>query len=130
MKFGKSGQTENGYFTEPPHHMLHHTINHHISQNHHTASHYKPSRQWLLLKRLFWPKPWHYCHLHLFLEEFLNVLIQQFELFWVLALNPRSHIRADLFNSYFFICYLAAPQPIFGHYPGDNDRKFVNQART
>ena len=30
------------------------------------------------------------------LEEFLNVLIDQFEL--VLVLNRRSHIHADLFN--------------------------------
>ena len=29
-------QTENGHFTEPPHYKPHHTINHHISQNHHT----------------------------------------------------------------------------------------------
>ena len=33
------------------------------------------------------------------LEEFLNVLIDQFELFKVLVLNRRSHIHADLFNS-------------------------------
>ena len=34
------------------------------------------------------------------LEEFLNVLIDQFELFKVLVLNRRSHIHADLFNSW------------------------------
>ena len=33
------------------------------------------------------------------LGEFLNVLIDQFELFKVLVLNRRSHIHADLFNS-------------------------------
>ena len=33
------------------------------------------------------------------LEEFRNVLIQQFELFKVLVQNRRSHIHADLFNS-------------------------------
>ena len=54
------------------------------------------------------------------MEEFLNVLIQQFECFWVLALNRRSHIHADLFNSYFFICYLAAPWPILSHYQEDS----------
>ena len=38
------------------------------------------------------------------MEEFLNVLIEQFEFFFfllVLTLNRRSHIHADLFNSYF-----------------------------
>ena len=35
------------------------------------------------------------------MEKFLNVLIQQFEFFRVLDLNGRSHIHADLFNSYF-----------------------------
>ena len=50
-------QKENENFTEPPHSKsLHFT-------ELHTKFHYKPSRQWLLLKRLFWPKPWHYCHL-------------------------------------------------------------------
>ena len=34
-----------------------------ISQNHHTTRRYKPSRQLLLLKRLFWPKLWLYYHL-------------------------------------------------------------------
>ena len=35
------------------------------------------------------------------MEEFLNVLIQPFDFFWVLALNRRSDIHADLFNIYF-----------------------------
>ena len=39
--------------------------------------------------------------------------------FWVLALNRRSHIHADLFNI-FFICYLVPPWPIFGHYQEDS----------
>ena len=46
--------------TEPSHYMPYYTINHHISHKHHTTSHYKPKRQRLLLKRLFWPTPWHY----------------------------------------------------------------------
>ena len=66
--------------TEPSHYMPYCTINNHIWHKHHTTSHYKPKRQWLRLKRLFWPKPWHYYHLPKFLEEFQNVLIQQFEL--------------------------------------------------
>ena len=35
-----------------------------------------------------------------------NVLIQQCEVFWVLSLNKRSHIHADLFNSYFLSAIL------------------------
>ena len=94
-------QKENGYFTEPPHYMSHHIINYHISHSYHTISHYKPSRKWLLQKRLFWPKLWHYCHVTWFSEELLNVLKEQFELFWYLGHNPRSHIHPVLFNTYF-----------------------------
>ena len=36
----------------------------------------------------------------LFLKKILNVLVQQFKLFLVLALNPRSHMHAEIFNSY------------------------------
>ena len=72
------------------------------SQNHHTTGRSnKSKRQWLFLKRLFSPRPVHYCLLPWFLEEFLNVLIQQFELFSVLGQNWRSHMHAMLFNSYF-----------------------------
>ena len=35
------------------------------------------------------------------MEELLNVLMQQFELFWVLLPNRRSQLHADLFDSYF-----------------------------
>ena len=61
-----------------------------ISQEHHTTSHYKSSRQWLLLKRLFWPKVWHNCHIPYFLEQFLNVLIQQQSEFF---LSSRSELK-------------------------------------
>ena len=40
-----TGQAEKRHFTEPTHYMSHHTINDHISQNHHTTSTSKPSRQ-------------------------------------------------------------------------------------
>ena len=43
---------------------------HHRTTTLHVIPHYKPSqftetptKQWLLLKRLFWPKAWHYCQL-------------------------------------------------------------------
>ena len=51
--------------------------------------------------------------------EFLNVLIQQFEFFWVLALNRKSHIHADLFNSYFYLLF-CRPMNNFGHYQEDS----------
>ena len=51
--------------------------------------------------------------------EFLNVLVQQFEIFWVLGLKPRSHIHAILLNSWFFICYLADSRLILHHQQGD-----------
>ena len=54
------------------------------------------------------------------MEEILNVLIQQFELYSDLALNRRSHIHANLFNSYFFICYFAATRPISDPCQEDN----------
>ena len=79
----------------------HYAIDHHISQNCHTTSHYKPSRLLLLLQRLFLTQPCHDRYLPLFLEESINLFIQQFELFWVLALNPRSPIHACLCRSYF-----------------------------
>ena len=56
--------------TEPSYYMSYYTINHHISHKHHTTSHYKPKRHWLLLKRPFWPKPWHYYDLPKFLDMF------------------------------------------------------------
>ena len=40
-----------------------------------------------------------------FLGEILNVLIQQFELFWVLILNPRSHTHAMLFIVTFYLLF-------------------------
>ena len=40
--------------------------------------------------------------------------------FWVLAVNSRWHIYADLFNSSFFICYFAGPRPNLGHCKEDN----------
>ena len=49
-------------------------------------------------------------------KEFLNVLIQQFELFLILALNEGSHIHADLLNSYFIFSHLATSKPILGNY--------------
>ena len=70
---------------------MHHTA--HI--NYHSWQKHQPSRQWLLLKKLFWLKPWHYYHLVRHLEEFLIVLRHQWDIFWVLALNIRSHIYAD-----------------------------------
>ena len=54
------------------------------------------------------------------MEEILNVLIQQFEIYWDLALNTRSHIHANVFNSYFFICYFAATRPILDPCQEDN----------
>ena len=48
------------------------------------------------------------------MEEFLIVLIKQFELFWVLALNKRSHIHADLFNILYLL--FGRLQPILGRY--------------
>ena len=51
------------------------------------------------------------------MEEFLIVLIQQFKLFWVLALNERSHIHAHLFNILYLLFGL--PQPILGRYQED-----------
>ena len=53
------------------------------------------------------------------MEEFLNVLIQQFEFFWVLALNRKSHVHADLFNSYFYLLF-RRPMNNFGHYQEDS----------
>ena len=41
-----------------------------ISQNHHTHRSNETSKCWLLLKRLFWSKPKHYCLPLVFLEEF------------------------------------------------------------
>ena len=78
--------------TEPPHYMSYHTYK--LSQFTET-----PTKQTMIPDKE--PKPWHYCHLFKYLEEFLNVLIQQCDFFWVPALNIRSHINADLFNSYF-----------------------------
>ena len=48
-----TGQTETRLSSGTPHYIPHNTINYHISQNHHTAPHYKPNRQLVLLKRLF-----------------------------------------------------------------------------
>ena len=88
--------------------MPYHTINHHISQDPHTTSHYKPRRPWLLLKWLFWPKPWHYYHLPEVLQKSLNILIQQFELFSVLTLD-RNRIYMLTYSVVKFTYYLAAP---------------------
>ena len=50
------------------------------------------------------------------IPKYSSSVIQKFELFSVLAEDPRSHIYADLFSSYFFICYLAGLRPILGYY--------------
>ena len=89
---------------------IHHTT--HI--NYHSWQKQQPSRQWLLLKRLFWPKPWHYYHLFKYLEEFLNVLVHECDIFWVLTLNKRSHIHIDLFNSSFFYLLFCKTKTNFG----------------
>ena len=95
---------------------IHHTT--HI--NYHSWQKNQPSRQWLLLKKLLWPKPWHYYHLFKYLEEFLNALIHKCDIFWVLTLNRRSHIHADLFNSSFFIRYFPKQRPISDHCQEDS----------
>ena len=55
------------------------------------------------------------------MEEFLNVLIQPFDFFWVLALNRRSDIHADLFNIYFYL--------LFGH-PMTNSEHYQEGSLT
>ena len=50
------------------------------------------------------------------MEEFLNVLILQCELFWFLVMNRRSHVHADLFNSY-FISEIWSPMANFWVFP-------------
>ena len=96
--------------TEPPNYMPYHTINYHISLNPFTTSHYEPRRQWLLLKGLFWPKHWHYYYLPEFLEKFLNILIQQFEFFSVLALD-RNRIYMLTYSVVKFYLLLGCPTP-------------------
>ena len=81
-----------------------HTTHIHIHTSHYTYNLSQltetPTKQ-TMTKRLFWPKPWHYYHLFKCLEEFLNLLIHECDIFWVLDLNRRSHIHGDLFSSYF-----------------------------
>ena len=82
---------------------------HHRTTTLHVIPHYKPSQfietptkqTMIAAEEDLLTKPWHYYHLFLYLEELLNVLIQQFYLFLVPALNRKSHIHTDLFNSYF-----------------------------
>ena len=85
---------------EPPNYMPYHTINYH----------YKPRRQRLLLKWLFWPKPWHYYHLPKFMEKFLIILIRQWELFPVLDLG-RNRIYMLTYSVVKFYLLLGSPTP-------------------
>ena len=78
--------------TEPSYY----TINHHISHKHHTTSHYKPKRHWLLLKRPFWPKPWHYYDLPKFLDKF--------SCFPQVVLSRQEKTLAPVFH-FSWVCY-------------------------
>ena len=49
-------ESKKWFSTERPHYMSHYNINHHRLQKH------QARRQWMLLKRLLWPKAWLYCY--------------------------------------------------------------------
>ena len=96
--------------------MPYHTTNYHISQNPHTTSHNIPKRQWLLLKWLFWPKPWPYYHLTEFLKKILKILIPEFELFFCSSRGQKLNIHADLFSSWILRTIWLSHTLVLGHY--------------
>ena len=93
---------------------------HHWTTIIHAKAHYKPSQfretpnKQTMIAAIEAVLTWNYCHIFQYLEELLNVLIQQFQFCWVLALSRRSHIHADLFNSYLFYLRFGCPTANFG----------------